>query len=156
MPVTRIARLRPADLHQLETLLRAHHLPTEDCAQQPQIFYGIYDGEQLVAAGGLEPAGEYALLRSVVVSQDYRARGLGRSITEYLLQRAESEGRAAIYLLTESAEDYFAARGFERVAREQVPEAVRRTRQFASLCPDSASCMRMTLPRRGSFRDTDP
>ncbi len=150
MRVAPIVGLRPADLAQLESLLRAHHLPYEDCADHPQIFCGIFDGNELIAAGGLEPVAEYALLRSIVVVERYRARGLAQSIAERLLRKAESEGRAAVYLLTETAEDYFARQGFERVAREQVPAAVTRTRQFASLCPDSASCMRMTLPRSGS------
>jgi len=150
VPVAPIVGLRPADLAQLESLLRAYHLPCEDCAEQPQIFCGIFEGDELIAAGGLEPAAEYALLRSIIVQERYRARGLARSITDQLLRQAESEGRAAVYLLTETAEDYFARQGFERVAREQVPAAITRTRQFSSLCPDSASCMRMILPRSGS------
>ncbi|MCP4471469.1 MAG: GNAT family N-acetyltransferase [Gammaproteobacteria bacterium] len=150
MPVGPIVGLRPADLAQLESLLGAHHLPYEDCAEQVQIFCGVFDGGELIAAGGLEPAAEYALLRSIVVQERYRARGLARSISEWLRRQAEAEGRVAIYLLTETAEDYFAKQGFEKVARDAVPAAIMRTRQFSSLCPDSASCMRMTLPRSGS------
>jgi amino-acid N-acetyltransferase len=150
VPTGPIVGLRPADLPQLQALLRAHHLPDEDCAEQVQIFCGIFDGDELIAAGGLEPAAEYALLRSIVVAERYRGRGLAQSISDHLLRQAESEGRAAVYLLTETAEDYFAERGFERVARDQVPDAITRTRQFSSLCPDSASCMRMTLPRPAS------
>jgi amino-acid N-acetyltransferase len=150
MPVGPIAGLQPADLAQLESLLGAQHLPYEDCAEQLGIFCGIFDGDELIAAGGLEPAGEYALLRSIVVQQRYRARGLAQAITEEILRQAEAEGRVAVYLLTETAEDYFARQGFEKVVRAAVPAAIARTRQFASLCPDSASCMRMTLPRSGS------
>ncbi len=142
-----IVGLQSADLAQLESLLSAYQLPYEDCAEQVQIFCGIFDDDELVAAGGLEPAGEYALLRSIVVAQKYRAKGLAQSIVDYLLHLAEAEGREAVYLLTETAADYFARRGFEKVARDEVPAAIRSTRQFSSLCPDSASCMRMLLPR---------
>jgi len=150
MPVGPIIGLRPADLAQLESLLGANHLPYEDCARQLQIFCGVFDGDELIAAGGLEPAGEYALLRSIVVQQRYRARGLAQAITEEILRQAEAEGRVAVYLLTETAEDYFSRQGFEKIVRDVVPTAIARTRQFASLCPDSASCMRLTLPRSGS------
>ena len=150
MPVGPIVGLRSADLAQLESLLRAHNLPYEDCGEQLQSFFGIFDGSEMIAAGGLEPAGEYALLRSIVVGERYRAKELAQSISQHLLQQAESEGRVAIYLLTETAEDYFAKRGFEKVARDAVPGSIKRTRQFASLCPDSACCMCMTLPRSGS------
>jgi amino-acid N-acetyltransferase len=149
MPPGPIVRLRPADLAQLESLLGAYHLPYEDCAEQVQIFCGIFDDSELIAAGGLEPAGEYALLRSIVVQERFRSKGLAQSIGEQLIRQAEADGRVAIYLLTETAEDYFAKRGFEQVARDAVPAAITRTRQFSSLCPDSASCMRMTLPRSG-------
>lgn len=142
-----IVGLQPADLAQLESLLGAHHLPYEDCAEQLGIFCGVFDGNELIAAGGLEPAGEYALLRSIVVQVRYRARGLAQSISEQLIQQAETEGRVAVYLLTETAEDYFVRQGFEKVARGAVPATIARTRQFSSLCPDSASCMRMTLPQ---------
>ena len=95
----------------------------------------------------LEQAAPYALLRSVVVRRDHRGRGLAKRITGYLLHRAESQGVAAVYLLTETAQDFFAKLGFRRVEREAVPAAVRRTRQFASLCPQSASCMCIDFPR---------
>jgi len=66
MSVGPIVGLRPADLAQLESLLGEHHLPYEDCAEQSQIFCGVYHGNELIAAGGLEPADEYALLRSAL------------------------------------------------------------------------------------------
>ncbi len=145
MPVGSVTRLRSGDLARLENLLRSHHLPTEDCAEQTHIFYGIFDQDDLVAAGGLEPAANYALLRSVVVQERYRNLGLARAVSEFLINQARSEGRKAVYLLTETAETYFEKLGFSRLDRAQVPLEIRQTRQFASLCPDTASCMVMSL-----------
>jgi amino-acid N-acetyltransferase len=142
-----IVELRRADLAQLEALLRANRLPTEDCAGQVQYFCASYDGARLIAAGAIEPVAQYGLLRSIVVSEDFRGRGLARRITAHLLNRARDEGRTAIYLLTETAQTYFAGLGFVSIARVDVPEAVRLTRQFVSLCPESASCMCLPLPR---------
>ena len=143
-----IVKLRAGDLASLQALLRANQLPADDCIEQASNFSAIYANHELIAAGGLEPAGEYALLRSLVVREDHRGRGLARQITNHLLQQANDEGRAAIYLLTESAEAYFTRLGFQVVERAEVPAAITRTRQFASLCPDSASCLCLPLPRR--------
>jgi len=141
-----IVRLQPANLAQLEVLLRDNNLPVQDCAAQAQNFFGIFDGDELIAAGGLEPAGDYALLRSVVVQEQYRSSGLARSISRYLIGLAEADSKKAVYLLTETAEAYFEKLGFSSVDRAQVPRAITQTRQFTSLCPDTASCMVLTLP----------
>lgn len=147
MPIGPIVRLRSEDLNQLEALLVSNGLPTEDCAEQGDIFYGIFDGDKLIAAGGLEAAAGYSLLRSVVVKSGYRGRGLARMIAEFLLEQARSQGGVAVYLLTETAAEYFEKLGFSHVARAQVPSAIAATRQFHSLCPDSASCLMIQLPR---------
>ncbi len=143
-----IVTLRRADLAQLEALLQDNHLPTEDCAEQAQHYCASYAGDELIAAGAIEPVGQCGLLRSVVVREDYRGRGLARRITTHLLNQARDEGRVAIYLLTETAQTYFGDLGFVTMARADVPKAVSLTRQFASLCPDSASCMYLPLQKR--------
>jgi N-acetylglutamate synthase-like GNAT family acetyltransferase len=142
-----IVRLRQEQLPQLEALLAASGLPNEDCAEQRENFYGIFEQDRLLAAGGLQPAGEYFLLRSLVVDPACRGRGLARALAEFLLDRAEAEAGTAVYLLTETAAEYFARLGFEPAEREQVPEALARTRQFAALCPDEARCLTIRLPR---------
>ena len=147
MPLSPILRLQSDHVPQLEKLLVSNNLPSEDCAAQPGIFYGVFENDRLVAAGGLEAAQNFCLLRSLVVHPDYRGRGLARSLAEFLIREAEAAGRAAIYLLTETAAAYFENMGFSHVARDEVPGAVARTRQFSSLCPDSASCLRLNLPR---------
>lgn len=145
MPDHAIVELQTDDLAQLEALLRFNHLPAQDCAGQANIFYGIFEAGELVAAGGLEAAANDALLRSVVVQERLRSRGLARKICEHLIAQALSDGRKTIYLLTETAENYFEKLGFEQITRSQVPAAIAATRQFTSLCPDTASCLKMSL-----------
>lgn len=140
-----IVKLRQADLAQLEALLRANHLPADDCVEQVQHYCASYQGDELIAAGAIEPVAPYGLLRSIVVREDHRGRGLAQRMTRHLLNHARDEGRMAIYLLTETAQAYFASLGFVPIARADVPTAVSQTRQFVSLCPDSASCMCLSL-----------
>ena len=147
MPLGPIAWLPVDCLGQLENLLKNNNLPVEDVVECGENFCGIFDGDRLVAAGGLEPAGNFGLLRSVVVRPEYRGRGLARAIVEFLLEQAQLHGREAVYLLTETATGYFEKLGFDPVERAQVPVAVAQTRQFVALCPDSASCLMTALPR---------
>jgi amino-acid N-acetyltransferase len=126
MPVGSIVRLQPGHLAQLEDLLCRNHLPTQDCVEQAQNFYGIFDRDMLIAAGGLEPAADYALLRSVVVMEQYRGSGLARKISAYLISQKL---------------------GFSPQSRAEVPAAIAQTRHFSALCPDSASCLVMQIPR---------
>jgi len=148
VPAQSIVPLRRADLAQLEALLRANHLPTEDCAELVQHYCASYAGDELIAAGAIEPVANCGLLRSIVVRDDYRGRGLAQRITTHLLDQARDEGRLLIYLLTETAQSFFADLGFVPMARADVPKAVSLTRQFASLCPHNASCMYLALQKR--------
>ena len=137
--------LTHSHLEQLQQLLRENHLPWQDCEQQLAHFYGYFENQQLLAAGGLEPAGDSALLRSVVVDAASRSQGQGRLMVDFLIQRARDSGINEVYLLSETAVDYFAAIGFTVATRASLPEAIRQTRQFQSLCPDDATCMRLKL-----------
>lgn len=147
-PDALIAKLQPADLAQLEDLLRNNHLPTEDCAGQLPAFFGIFELGKLIAAGGLEFAGDCALLRSIVVQREHRAQGLARALIEFLISTAENRGVLAVYLLTETADSYFANFGFVPVDRTQAPAPITRTSQFDSLCPESATFMELRLQAR--------
>jgi len=140
-----IIRLKSRDLKQLEQLLSDNCLPQQDCAEQLQHFHGLFEAKQLIAAGAIEPAGTCGLLRSIVVDQGNRSQGLGCVIVEFLLQRARSQELEAVYLLTETAGSYFKKFGFVVIARDQVPDTIRNTRQFDSLCPQSACCMQLNL-----------
>lgn len=140
--------LHPADEDSLDyvtELLSANDLPTADVEATDATFYlASVDGER-VGIGGIERDGEVGLLRSVVVETAARGRGLGTTLTEALEARAAADGIETLYLLTTTAADFFAGRGYERVAREAVPEPINETTEFSELCPSSATCLRKSL-----------
>ncbi len=45
----------------------------------------------------------------------------------------------SIYGLTTTAEAFFVKRGYERVDRTEMPEAIRDTAEFRELCPETAA-----------------
>jgi amino-acid N-acetyltransferase len=141
-------RLLDADAEALgyvESLLAAADLPADDVRSNPEWFYLAVDGDDRVGIGGLQPAGDDALLRSVVVEASLRGQGYGETLLSTLEARARAEGIEVLYLLTTTAADFFAEYGYTIIDREAAPDPVRGTREFEALCPSSATCMRKTL-----------
>ena len=135
----------PADIPRLKALLASVGLPSGDVQHAEQDYILAFGGGELVGSVGLEKRGEVALLRSLAVVPASRRRGLGGQLYDRILAHALASGVREAYVLTTTAERFCAARGFERVERSSVPEALRTTAEFRSLCPTSAVCMRRSL-----------
>lgn len=141
---------RVADLDALCALLGAAGLPHEDLTPAHlRDFLLLREGEAVVGAVGLERLGADALLRSLVVRPDQRGRGLGGRLVDAAEARARNEGVTRLWLLTETAAPFFAARGYAPAERDRAPEAIRATAEFAALCPASAACLAKRLDGEG-------
>jgi N-acetylglutamate synthase-like GNAT family acetyltransferase len=136
---------RRTDLEAIRSLLADAGLPPDGVAERLATFLVADLEGAVVAVGGLEVSAPVALLRSVVVSPDRRCRGVGASLCSRLLDGARALGVQRCYLLTETAEAFFERLGFETAPREQAPEAIRSTDEFARLCPESARLMTRSL-----------
>jgi amino-acid N-acetyltransferase len=104
-------------------------------------FWTLRDGDALAGVVGLELYDNIGLLRSLAVLKRYRGRGLGSELLSKAEEQARSQGIEALFLLTTTADEFFAQRGYERVERNSAPNAIKETAAFRSLCPDSAVCM---------------
>ncbi|MHB0981458.1 MAG: arsenic resistance N-acetyltransferase ArsN2 [Thermoleophilia bacterium] len=142
-----LAAAEGSDLADVIDLLAANDLPTEDVASHLDPFVVARLDGRLVGVVGLEVYGGAALGRSLCVHPAERGRGLGRHLFEAVMDRAREICARELYLLTTTAEDYFSRLGFEVVERETVPAEIRATMEFASLCPATAVCMRVSLAR---------
>lgn len=148
--VATIRRATKNDLPRIQRLLIASELPTDGVADALSGFLvAEHDGE-LVGVVGVEECCEYGLLRSTAVSREWRSRGLGRQLVQHAIAESESKGVQALYLLTTTAEQYFPSFGFAKTTRDAVPAPVRRTGEFTSACPASATVMVRELVRRNS------
>ena len=116
------------DRRSVEQLLAAAGLPTAD-----------------LGAIGLERHGAAGLLRSLVVVPEQRGRGVGGALVDALERDARADGLDALVLLTQTAETFFARRGYVRIDRAAAPAAVRTSAEFTSLCPSSATTMLKSL-----------
>jgi len=140
-----IVSLSPEKVADIEALLQLCELPFEDCQLQVDNFAGILVAGKLVATGALQYEGSVALLRSIAVHPNSRGRGLAGTMIRYLLEQARTRGVKQLYILTETAESYFARYEFYPILRESAPASIQATRQFQSLCPASARAMRLDL-----------
>lgn len=140
-----LRRATENDLSYVESLLESNDLPTRDVRSKPDCFFVGYDGDTPVGVGGIEVYDSVGLLRSVAVERSARGRGVGTAICEALESRARSRGVESLYLLTTTAAEFFADRGYEERERSDAPETIRRTDEFDELCPVSATCMSKSL-----------
>jgi amino-acid N-acetyltransferase len=102
---------------------------------------------QGVLAGviGLERFGAGGLLRSLAVAPEYQRRGLGHDLVGQLEHDARAEGVERLVLLTQSAEAFFRGLGYSVIDRRYVPDELKQSEEFRSLCPATAVCMTKAL-----------
>ena len=134
-----------SDLPSILTLLQKSSLPQDGLADHLAATLVARDGEGVVGSAALELYGESALLRSVAVDAALRGQGLGQQLVRAALDLARRRGANAVYLLTETAADFFPRFGFQAIPRAEVPPAVQTSVEFTSACPASALAMRVRL-----------
>jgi len=135
-----------AELPAIIELLAANGLPTEDLNPQshPEFLVIRRDG-RLAGVVGLERFANAGLLRSLAVRPGHRRHGYGIALTEAVERRAAQAGLATLFLLTQTAEEFFRHRGYRAIERSEAPSDIRSNAQFRSLCPASAVCMKREL-----------
>jgi amino-acid N-acetyltransferase len=117
-------------------LLVARDEPTSVAAGKPT-------GEgPVVGAVGLEAYPPAGIVRSLVVSGEWRDRGVGTALVARLLEAADARGVTDLWLLTTTAAPFFGRLGFKPARRDSAPAAVAGSVEFREACPASAVCLR--------------
>jgi amino-acid N-acetyltransferase len=140
--------VEPARAHDLAPaveLLRRCELPTEGVADGFGHYLVVRDDADLVGLAGLEIYGTDALLRSVAVDGEVRGEGLGAQLVAAAEDLARHLDLGTLYLLTTSAQAFFAHLGYENCARDAAPEALRESWEYRAGCPISSALMKKTL-----------
>jgi amino-acid N-acetyltransferase len=142
-----IVGARPEHEVEVVALLRACGLPHADVAAHLPHFSLAVDGGRVVGVIGLEVHGQDGLVRSLAVADDRRGEGIARRLYAALLGRSHRLGLLRLFLLTTTAQGFFELLGFRQIARDAVPEAIRATEEFRTLCPANATCMERPMAR---------
>lgn len=144
MPID-IAAAQVADLPGVISLLERSRLPTDGIAEHVASTLVARDGGRIVGSAAVESYGRVGLLRSVAVDEALRGRGLGVRLTEAALALARARHLDWVYLLTETAGDFFPRFGFRPIARADVDPAALQSVEFTTVCPASALVMALEL-----------
>ncbi len=130
-----------SDLASVLALVQSCGLPIDGLEQHLGTALVARDHDAIVACAALELYGDSALLRSVAVALHMRGRGLGQRVVRAALDLARQRGVRSVYLLTETAAEFFPRLGFHATDRASIPATVKTSVEFTSLCPVSALAM---------------
>ena len=123
-------------------LLDASDLPSADLTDaHMEHFFFCGPATAPTALVGVELCGSSALLRSLVVRPELRSTGLGAALVGHAEAYARAGGARAFYLLTTTAEPFFARLGYTIADRARAPREIAATREFADICPASSVFM---------------
>ncbi len=126
-------------------LLRQNDLPVSDMDENKLLFALVDQQQQLAGTGGLEFFDASALLRSVSVKKELQGKGLGKYINRELEKIVAAKGISSIFLLTTTAKFFFEKEGYVVVDRDTVPQPIKDSAEFSSLCPSTATVMKKEI-----------
>ncbi len=133
------------DLDGIKRLLESASLPTLGVAEHVHHFLVAEQDGIIIGAIGLEVYGETALLRSAVVAPELRNKGVGGSLYTSNFEQARRLGIQRLVLLTNTAEEYFARKGFKKIEQKNVTGPITTSVEFTGACPSHAACMELLL-----------
>ena len=77
----------------------------------------------------------------MAVDPAYCSQAVGAQLVEKILGYGKHFGIRDLYLLTETAADYFPRFGFRTISREMVSRGIHASVEWTSACPVSAQAM---------------
>ena len=143
-----IEKALKSDFPALVALLQDTDLPPDGIEPHLDNFLIIRNSKEgaeqssLLGCAGLEVYGNSALLRSVAVHPNSQGTGLGTRLVRRITQIARDRGITKLFLLTDTAEEYFKKLDFSFVTRDLIPENVKQSIEFTTLCIESPSMMK--------------
>jgi arsenite methyltransferase len=165
--MTETVRVRTAtasDLAAAQRLLLSAGLPLDGLTDQFEDGYAVVEAGRTAVAGepgpavgaeetgtslaglaGVEIYGAHGLLRSVVVAEAWRGRGVGEALVRERLDWARQRGVRSVHLLTTTAPNWFVRFGFVPAVRDDVPASLQRSPEFSGACPASAELLVLHL-----------
>lgn len=141
----KIIKLISIEIPYARELLKDNELPYSDLENESVQLFSIQLDDQNIGIIGFEQYKKHGLLRSFVIEEQYRSKGLGAWILRDFEKMALDEGIKEFYLLTTTADKFFARNGYEIYKRNSVPISIANTIEFNNICPISAICMRKKL-----------
>jgi N-acetylglutamate synthase-like GNAT family acetyltransferase len=114
------------DLAQVVRMLSAAAMPTDGVEAPGGCYLMAYVGDEVAGAVGIEARVEVALMRSLIVIESMRRRGIGAALVSAARTAAHTRGARTLYTIApdERVARYFGALGFKPAASEELPRAL--------------------------------
>jgi len=138
-------RSTAADWPAVRDLLVRVDLPLDGAEKAFETGLVAVEDDRLVGCAAVETFDGAALLRSVAVAPQRQGSGIGTSLVQAAEALARQAGADEMILLTETAEPWFQALGYERIDRATVAADVAASVEFATACSETAVAMRRSL-----------
>lgn len=139
-------RSTAADWPAVRDLLVRVDLPLDGAEKAFETGLVAVESDRLVGCAAIETFDDgAALLRSVAVAPQRQGAGIGTSLVQAAEALARRAGADEMILLTETAEPWFQALGYERIDRATVAADVAASVEFATACSETAVAMRRSL-----------
>ncbi len=140
------------DLHNIHELLQRVSLPIDGVSEHIQHFLVAEVDNKIIGSIGLKvyppamPAtGTAGLIRSAAVLPEFQKSGIGTKLYNTLISIAKEKQLTELYLFTNTAESYFARKGFTTINRNDVKSEITSSAEFRMNCCASAVCMKLNL-----------
>jgi UDP-N-acetylmuramate: L-alanyl-gamma-D-glutamyl-meso-diaminopimelate ligase len=141
--------MRPAkraDMAAVRALLASVKLAEPARDDQFPSFYVLSNEHGIVGSVALEVHGDDAILRALAVGEEVRGAGYGWMLADMAVSQARWRGVRRIYLLTETASDFFAAKfGYRVVDRSTLSKPIAQSETFTTARGANLVSMRLDL-----------
>jgi amino-acid N-acetyltransferase len=141
----KIAKAGDEQRQSIIAMLQAEKLPVEDLPASLDNFFVALDDDKVIGVIGLEQYEQYGLLRSMVVDKEYRNKNIASRLVRQLENYTTTIGITCLYLLTETASQYFERKRYSKISRNEVPVSLQASSEFSSVCPVSAIVMKKPM-----------
>jgi N-acetylglutamate synthase-like GNAT family acetyltransferase len=131
-PAFAVRPARPDERAPIEGLLEQSGLTRAGLGDPQCALWVAVAGAELVGVAGLERYGRVGLVRSVAARGDWRGRGVAQALCREVFAAAAAAGVSRLYLLTETAEEYFRRLGFVPVSRADADPLLAGSAEFQS------------------------
>lgn len=129
----------PEDLGAIKVLLAVCLLPSHDESDGRSTFFVAESERGIIGVCGFERCdGSVALLCSLGVMPGYRKQRIGRRLIHRAMSHAQDQGIDRLFVLTESATDYFQNSGFTALEKKSAPSELKSSPLLAGRAPSSA------------------
>ena len=142
---TKITKASNEQRQSIIGLLQAEKLPVEDLPNSLDNFFVAVEDNKVIGVIGLEQYGNCGLLRSMVVNREHRNKSIALQLVQELEYYAAAAGIDYMFLLTETASQYFEKKGYTKINRDEVPKLIQISSEFSHVCPVSATVMKKSI-----------